>query len=37
MIRRVIVDVLIGFGLAALVAILLLFSAADTTFIYRGF
>ena len=35
--RDLLVDVLIGVGLAAVVVVILLFSAFDSTFIYRGF
>jgi hypothetical protein len=35
--REWVIDVLIGVGLAAIVVAILLFSAFDSTFIYRGF
>ena len=35
--KALIVDVLIGLGLAAVVVGLMLFASFDSTFIYRGF
>ena len=35
--RELLKDALIGFALAALVALLFLFASFDSTFIYRGF
>lgn len=35
--RAFLKDVLLGFALALLVAVLLLFASFDSTFIYRGF
>ena len=35
--RRLLMDVLIGIGLAALVVVALLFASFNSTFIYRGF
>ena len=37
MIRDLLIDILIGLGLAALVVTLLLFASFNSTFIYRGF
>ena len=37
MIRHLVIDVLIGVGLAALVVVLMLFASFNSTFIYRGF
>jgi hypothetical protein len=36
-VKAVIVDALIGIGLAAVVVGLMLFASFDSTFIYRGF
>jgi hypothetical protein len=36
-VKALIVDVLIGLGLAIVVAGLMLFTSFDSTFIYRGF
>ncbi len=35
--REWLVDLLLGLGLAAVVVLLMLFSAFNSTFIYRGF
>lgn len=35
--RAFLKDALVGLGLAALVAVLLLFASFNSTFIYRGF
>lgn len=37
MMRDGLVDLAVGLGLAALVVLVLLFSAFNSTFIYRGF
>jgi hypothetical protein len=36
-IRDLLIDLLIGLGLAALVVVLMLFASFNSTFIYRGF
>jgi len=36
-VKQVLKDLLIGFGLAGLVVLLLLFASFNSTFIYRGF
>jgi type III secretory pathway component EscV len=36
-VRALIVDALIGLGLAIAVVVLMLFASFDSTFIYRGF